>query len=168
MEYENFDGALSNAVGKIATDFHNKKAWFATLRSNFNDDSKWADWIEAQAGSTHPLLATSRDRSDSISARASYMLAHKLSKCRNGKTDQSCPQVFKHSSQIFANLRQAAQNPQRPISQLKAVLGLGLCGTPQDIPLLQNVRANSTDYTFKIFIDRVQKQIQTRTSSQPK
>ena len=48
MGYEQYYECLSDAVQRIATRFHDPRAWSALLHTNFDDSSRFADWITSE------------------------------------------------------------------------------------------------------------------------
>jgi hypothetical protein len=162
LGYEEYYDSLSSAVQQIAVQHHSAEAWKVLLRSNYNDDSRFAKWIAAQSEALDYLFTLSNDKNEIVRARASFVLAEALARCEPALQDQTCAAAIKKRSEILQLLRRNAKLVESPAAQLSAVRGLGICGTREDLDLLGGLAGTNTNRWFALFVHKAEQQIQDR------
>jgi hypothetical protein len=162
LGYEDYYDSLSIAVQQIAVKYHNAEAWKVLLRSNYNDDSRFAKWIAAQPEAINYLFALTKDKNQILRVRASFVLADALARCKIGSDDPTCRAATEKRGEILQLLRQNAKLAASPVLQLSAVRGLGICGIREDLDLLAGLEKANTNSWFALFVHKAKQQIQNR------
>ncbi len=166
--YENYYEEVSDACQKVAETYGSKAAWYALVHSNYNADSLFGLWLASLPESLPLLLSMSNSNLEVERDRATVMLAEALQRCYQANAKDCFPVLAKRDV-ILLTVREKA----RSIDPTFAVVALGVCGTAEDLLLLQELASqphprgvnpnDETDRTsFLAIIGRSQQQITAR------
>lgn len=153
--YEHYYQLLGDAVQKIASEYHNKPAWKAVAESAYNDDSVFARWLAVQPDAYSTLVEVAT-RSKDQQARANVLCV----------LAQTCTLAKQHCEETRTLLRQRGQTADEmthAIEVLSVLRGLGICGTAEDLRLIERMGKESADPHYQHFIRQAENQIKSRT-----
>jgi hypothetical protein len=162
LGYEDYYESLCGAVQQIAVKYNNAEAWKVLLRSNYDEDSRFAKWIAAQPEAVNYLFALTSDKNEMVRARASFVLAEALARCKPALLDASCVTILDNEKAVLEILRKNAQDSRFPVTRYKAIKALGLCGTEEDLALLDELNRGDTDRWFALTVRQAKQKIESR------
>lgn len=163
VAYADYYTLLLETLQTIATKFNSPFAWKALARSNYDDNSKFAEWMATQPQAVEYLLVLTKDGNEIIRARAGLVLARALGRCSAASdADRSCGAAIHESDEILTLLRKNARDARSSIEQLSAIRGLGICGGTEDLALLEGLSRTNNDKWFGLFVHKAESQIEDR------
>lgn len=135
LRTENYYGELLELGEKIATQYHNKDAWHATLYSNYNEDSSFGLSLAAEPEAVPFLLELASDTRCFYEGRGARLLAEALAR-RYTPGSPNCSAVLAKKQQIKTLVRERVASKVEGLDG-SAILALGVCGTKDDIAFMK-------------------------------
>ena len=151
MDFERYYDFLTQAVQKIASGYQTPEAWKALVYSNYGTGSPFSEWIAKQPESYNLLLAWVDDEDGMHRHQALEMLGY------------ICALNPERRPAALPALRERIASSDTPTQQ-GALQGLGWCGTQDDIALLHNLPACSSQWDIKILCKQEEAKISERLS----
>jgi hypothetical protein len=152
MDFERYYDFLSQAVQKIASGYQTPEAWKALVYSNYAAGSPFGEWVAKQPESYSLLLAWVDDKDGTHRRQALEML---------GYIGALNPERRPAALQVLRERIASSDTP----TQQGALQGLGWCGTQDDIALLHNLPACSSQWDVKILCKQEEAKIGERLRS---
>ncbi len=138
--YDAYYDKLSELCQSVAQTYHNNAAWQALIFSNYNEDSNLGKWLAAQPEALPAFLQMLRDPNLGMRDRGIMLLAESLQQC-NGSKNVKCTAVLTKRDEISSIIRRRIFTSPGEGIGIKA---LGICGTQEDLGLLENVAARQS------------------------
>ena len=151
LDFQYYYGFLLETVQKIATDY-TPEAWKSLVYSGYGPDSPLGAWILKQPESYPLLLAWVDDKDFRNRHQALWALGYV---CANNAA--LCPK-------ILPVLRDRIGSSDT-WTQQGSMMGLGVCGTADDIDRLQKLPACSNQWNVKILCRQIEGKISKRLAA---
>ena len=152
LDFQYYYGFLLEAVRKIATDYKTPEAWKSLVYSGYGPDSELGAWILKQPESYPLLLAWVDDKDFRNRHQALWALGY------------ICANNAALSPKILRVLRDRIGSSDT-WTQQGSMMGLGVCGTADDIDRLRKLPACSNQWNVKILCRQIEGKISKRLAA---
>lgn len=153
-DFQYYYDFLGEAVQKIAVDYGTPESWRLLVYSNYGPESVFGRWIAKQPQSLPLLLSMIDDQESGYRHKGLIMLGEICA-----TNSAQCPK-------ILPILRERVSSTDF-WTQQGAMVALGVCGTADDVTLLRNLPACSTQWAASLLCKQVEDKITKRLAQQP-
>jgi hypothetical protein len=154
-DFQYYQGFLLEAVQRIATDYNTPDAWKILVNSNYGPESPFGQWIAKQPQS-YGLFMANIEKSDPNSRNQAVIML-----------GQVCANVPAMCLKILPLLRERIASEDSDTRQT-AMVGLGACGTAEDVARLRDLPACSNDWATRPLCRLMEDKITKRLAQQSK